>query len=127
MEYKFVLLSVSKKAFALLSLASSFRKSIWHSGVAKGIIGRLPPTIPFCGFHLFQSGGRHFFRFNKAFGVPGIHFGPTAFRSPRREFLKPRMIIMCLLLAINPAVDLYLNRRLRSQVIHDLNTVICCT
>ena len=24
-------------------------------------------------------------------------------------------------------VDLYLNRRLRSQVIHDLNTVNCCT
>src|SRR5882757_2869490 len=40
----------------------------------------------------------------RRFGVPGIHFGPTAFRSPRREFLKPRMIIMCLLLAINPAI-----------------------
>jgi hypothetical protein len=26
-----------------------------------------------------------------------------------------------------PCVDLYLNRRLRSQVIHDLNTVIYCT
>jgi hypothetical protein len=26
-----------------------------------------------------------------------------------------------------PIVDLYLNRRLRSKVIHDLNTVIYCT
>jgi hypothetical protein len=44
------------------------------------------------------------FRFNKAFDVPDIHFGPAAFRSPRREFLKPGIIIMCPLLAINPAI-----------------------
>ena len=34
----------------------------------------------------------------------GIILGPSAFRSPWRESLKPGTVIMCLLLAINPAI-----------------------
>ena len=60
MEYRLVLLSVLKKAFAFLFSSKLPKEILRHNGVDEGIIGSLPAAIRLSGFHFLQSGWSHF-------------------------------------------------------------------
>jgi hypothetical protein len=92
-----------KKSLRAFVLFKCSEKIGGRGGVAWGIVSGFPAPISFGGGDGGETGGGHLAGLDEAFSVLGIQFRPAATSATRNKFLKPRLLVVRLGLAINPA------------------------